>query len=108
MKQLFAIAILFIGSASIAQTESGEKIERMKVYKWENNRTTTNETKEKKEMTKEEEIAYCEGIIKSLDEKEKAIRSNPEELAKATQEGWFVEAEKTRAEMNARIEELKK
>ena len=108
MKRIFAIAILFIGSACFAQTESGKKVERMKVYKWENNRTTTGEKTKKEEMTKEEEIAYCEDIIKSLDEKEAAIRSNPEELVKATEEGWFEEADKTRAEMQARIEELKK
>jgi len=103
MKQIFLTVsfLLVVGATSFSQ-QSSTKVSSMKVYKME----STPSTAQKVEMTKEEEIAYCKGVIEALDQKEAWIRSNPEELKLATENGWFVNADATRASLLARIKEL--
>ena len=105
MKRIILAAsfLLVIGTTGFGQ-QNNTQVSPMKVYKME----STVAPEQKVEMTKEEEIAYCEGVINALDQKEAWIRSNPEELKLATENGWFVNANATREKMGARIIELKK
>jgi len=103
MKQIILTVsfLLVVGAVSYGQ-QTATQVSTMKVYKME----STPSTEQKVEMTKEEEIAYCKGMIEALDQKEAWIRSNPEELKLATENGWFVNANATRTQMLARIKQL--
>lgn len=100
MKQLFLCISFLVGAgmSSFAQ-QNGNQVSPMKIYKMP-------ESEQKPELTKEQEIENCKNLLEALDIKEAWIRSNPEELQKAIDSGWFENAEKTRAELKARIEEL--
>lgn len=52
------------------------------------------------------ELRAKKDLLNALDKKEAWIRSNPDELKKAQETGWFKNAEKTRAEVRKRIKEL--
>lgn len=65
-------------------------------------------TKEvKATKTPKQELEKCEKQILALKKKEVYIRGNAEELKLANENGWFVDAEKSRAILNKRIAELK-
>ncbi|UKN02504.1 hypothetical protein K6119_03085 [Paracrocinitomix mangrovi] len=101
MKKLFLSVFVVLGASlgAVAQ-ETPNKPERIKLYP--SSHSTNNE------LTPQEEIIKCEQHLEALDQKEAAIKSNPEELKIAQENGWFENAEKTRKELKARIEELKK
>jgi len=65
-------------------------------------RTNTNTATVVKEDDKQKLSAY-KSHLQALDTKEKWIRSNPEELKMATKNGWFLNADKTRTELLAKI-----
>ena len=98
--------IVFLGSSVLGHAQENEtnKSERIKLYPIEK----TNANTENKVLTPEIEILQCEEHIEALSVKEAWIRSNPEELKEATENGWFVNANETRQKLNARIKELKK
>lgn len=65
------------------------------------------------EMKKSEQKSYeswnkeqCLNHIKALDQKAEYIKSNPEEYKIAKEQGWFEQAEQTKKELRARIEEI--
>lgn len=107
MKKLIALSFIVLGTGALAQSESEKTVERLKIYRTEKGTSSEEVKKEEKVMTPEEEIEYCEGVILALDQKEEAIRSNPEEFKRATEEGWFKSANETRVAMRNRINELK-
>jgi len=92
MKKVLIIAVLLIGvSQSVnaqLKTNPTEKTEKV------DNRTD------------EQKITDYKYHIKALDEKEDWIRSNPDELKIAKEQGWFEFAAKTRKELRAQIAEL--
>jgi hypothetical protein len=100
MKQIILTTSLFLvmGTAGFAQEQ---KVSTMKIY-----RVEAKTPEQKTELTKEEELKKCYDLLEALDVKEAWIRSNPEELKIATESGWFEDAEKTRAELHAKIKEL--
>jgi hypothetical protein len=65
-----------------------------------NSNTTT--TKVVTEDDKQKLTAH-KSLLEALDTKEAWIRSNPEEFKIATKNGWFIDADKTRKELNAKI-----
>ena len=70
--------------------------------------TTSSKTKEiKSTQTPAQELEKCEKNLIALQKKEDYIRSNAEELKLANENGWFKDAEKSRAVLNKRIAELK-
>ncbi|MBK9192193.1 MAG: hypothetical protein IPM77_12155 [Crocinitomicaceae bacterium] len=100
MKQVILTTSLFLamGAAGFAQEK---KVSTMKIY-----RVESKTPEQKTELTKEEELKKCYDLLEALDVKEAWIRSNPEELKVAEESGWFEDAAKTRADVNARIKEL--
>ncbi|MEZ4936257.1 MAG: hypothetical protein R2799_01545 [Crocinitomicaceae bacterium] len=54
----------------------------------------------------QKELRAKKDLLTALDKKEAWIRSNPEEMKKAEESGWFKNAEKTRSEVRKRIKEL--
>lgn len=61
----------------------------------------------KKVQTPAEELESCETQLDALIKKEAYIRSNPEELKLAEENGWFTDAAITKATLEKRINELK-
>lgn len=104
MKKVAIASIVFLGfaTASFAQTEKNETGN----YKLVPIEKTT--PPGVNSMSPEEEIAFCTNQINAIDTKESWIRQNPEELKIANENGWFAQADKNRAELKARIAELKK
>lgn len=92
MKKVIILAALFIGVSYTAEaqlkTSTATKVEK----------TDT--------RTNQEKIDGYKYHIKALDQKEAWIRSNPEELKIANEQGWFDMANKTRAELKAQIAQL--
>lgn len=108
-KFILGISVFLLGNIAFSQENGGtQKVERMKVYKVERNTNQQQEPAAQKTMTTEEEIEYCQGVIEALEKKEAYLKSNPEENKIALEEGWYEKAEATKAEMRARIAELKK
>lgn len=104
MKQL-AIMLFFILGASASgysQEKEPQKKERIKLYHM------TKEEANINKLSPEKEIEQCEAQIEALNIKEEKIRQSPEETKIAKENGWFVEADKTRQELRMKIEELKK
>ncbi|MGV6860384.1 MAG: hypothetical protein ACWA41_01355 [Putridiphycobacter sp.] len=56
--------------------------------------------------TDAEKIQAYKDHLKALDTKEEWIRSNPEEMKIAQEQGWFENAARTRKELKAKIAEL--
>lgn len=102
MKKIFILATLFVGfsTATTAQVKTEKKPERIRLVKG-------GESGVKETISPADEIKRCESNLKALDQKEAWLKKNPEELKKATEDGWFTDAKKTRAILNARIKELK-
>jgi len=95
MKKIL-LSIVLIGSVSIGISQENLKP---------NNQTQT-EINGRLTEAEKQELQSKRGLLTSLDKKEAWIRSNPEELAIATENGWFTNAEKTRKEIRQRIKEL--
>ena len=106
MKKII-IAILAIGFSYTSFSQQADKVdkkpERIKVVK--GGESTPVEMKKK--LTPKRELQNCENTLVALDKKEVVIRNNPAELKLANENGWFTDADKTRATLNKRIKELK-
>ena len=102
MKKVAILVAILVGTAftGFSQENTKEQPQRIKLY------PSSHENSNKK--TPEQEIVACEQQIEALDTKEEWIKNNPEELKKATENGWFVQAEETRQQLTKKINELKK
>lgn len=101
MKKIILTIVVVSSFSSLATAqESPSQPERIKLYP--SSHSNNNQ------LTPQEEIEKCEQHLVALDKKEEVIRANPEELKIAQENGWFENADKTRKELKARIEELKK
>jgi len=88
MNKLIILAAFILGMSNIAEAQL---------------RTNPNvTTKVVNEDDKQKLVSY-KSLLKALDTKESWIRSNPEELKLANKNGWFVNAEKTRKDVLAKI-----
>jgi len=97
MKKIIGISVLLLSVCTFGNAqEVNEEKSTLKIYRVEKT----------EQLTKEQEIQNCKDHITALDQKEAWIRSNPEELKIATENGWFEEAAATRARLLARIKEL--
>ena len=76
-----------------------QKPERIKLVKFQDNNSTT--------ITPEQQIARYESFLESLNKKEAYLKSDPEALKVAEENGWFAKAEETRKSVKAKIEVLK-
>lgn len=95
MNKLF-ISLLVIGAVSFSFSQ--EQVNPQKQNSTEiNGRLTESER---------QELKAKKDLLTSLDKKEQWIRSNPDELKIAQENGWFKKAEQTRAEVRKRIKEL--
>lgn len=101
MKKVALLIFVLAGISfnGVAQEQKENTPERIKLYPV---------TKTQRAETPEQEIARLENHLVALDEKESWIRSNPEELQKANENGWFEDANQSRKEIKARLIELKK
>ena len=71
------------------------------------------QVKQNSELKKSEKKSYeswnkqqCLNHIEAIDKKAEYIKSNPEEYKIAQEQGWFKQAEQTKKELKARIEEI--
>jgi hypothetical protein len=103
-KVIISLSLVLAAGYGFAQ-ENGKPVSTLKMYRIEPATATTTKASGTT-MTVEEEIQACKDHIAALDTKEAWIRSNPEELKMATENGWFEEAAATRAKLEARIKEL--
>lgn len=102
-KVAITLVVLLGGSAvSMAQEQNPQTPPRttkiVKIEKQDQGQNTS----------KEDEIKNLRYQLDALDNKESLIRQNPEETKIATEQGWFEQAENTRAKIRARIKELEK
>jgi hypothetical protein len=69
---------------------------------------TNNTSKVEKvdDKTDAEKLTAYKDLLKALDTKEAWIRSNPEELKIAKEQGWFVKAENTRKDVQAKVAQI--
>jgi uncharacterized protein YcfL len=68
--------------------------------------TTTQKTVQVDTKTDAEKLAAYKAHLKALDTKEEWIRSNPEEIRIANEQGWFEKAAATRKDLKAKIAEI--
>jgi len=102
MKKITMIAVLLLGTAFAANAQSDKKKpERIKLV------PSTHATT-KVEVSKEEQIKQCEDQIEALNAKEAIILEDAEQTKVAKESKWFENADKQRAELKAKIVELKK
>lgn len=110
MKKIILSAIA-IGFCFISFAQEAEKVdkkpERIKVVKGGESTPYQAEKSVKKEQTPEKELKNAEYLLEALIKKEAFIRNNPEELKLANENGWFADAEITKAKLEKRIGELK-
>lgn len=102
MKKVIVILSVFLGTGFAGFSQENPTTSTMKLYKVEPAPAPV----VKPELSKEQEIQNCKNMIQAFDTKEAWIRSNPEALAGALENGWFEFAAKRRAELQARIQEL--
>lgn len=95
MKRLF-FSILVLSAASVGMAQENVN---------QNNQTRT-EINGRLTEAEKQELQSKKDLLAALDSKEAWIRSNPEELKIANENGWFTNAEKTRVEIRKRIKEL--
>jgi hypothetical protein len=95
MKRLF-ISVLLLGAISVGFSQEKSNVNTKNPAEL-NGRLTEGERKE---------LQAKRDLLKALDKKEAWIKSNPEELKIAEENGWFTQAEKTRVEVRKRIKEL--
>jgi hypothetical protein len=100
------IFLLVMGSVSLYgfNQEGEKKAERVKLVKGGESMPSTTE---KTVKTPEQELKSCENQLEALNKKEAYLRSNPAEMKVAEENGWFKDADQTRATLEARIKELK-
>jgi len=101
MKKVIISLSLILGSGILGYAQETTTPSKMRIYRMENTTPAV-----KTELSKEEEIQNCKNHLEALDKKEAWIRSNPEELKLANENGWFDQAAATRATLLARIKEL--
>lgn len=88
--------MLLIGSVgAVSAQEQGQPTEK-----------TPTELNGRLTEAEKQELLAKRNLLTSLDKKEAWIRSNPEEMKIAQENGWFEKAAKTRAEVRKRIKEL--
>jgi hypothetical protein len=68
--------------------------------------TTPAQTEQVDNRTDAEKLAAYKAHLNALDTKEEWIRSKPEEVNIANEQGWFEQAAKTRKELKAKIAEI--
>lgn len=109
MRKLILSGALLLAFGIQANAQE-EKPNRIKLYKVEKKQPSTSSQKvvqkSENEMNREEKLEYYNSIITSLDKKEEHIRKSEEETKRAEESGWFVQADKTRKEMKAKIKAL--
>ncbi|NOQ71415.1 MAG: hypothetical protein GQ574_05415 [Crocinitomix sp.] len=98
---------LSFGSFSQEVEKTNQKPERIKLVTGGESKSTVTTTEVKKTQTPAQELESCETQLSALNKKEVYIRGNAEELKLANENGWFKNAEKTRAVLVKRIAELK-
>ncbi|MFT5820236.1 MAG: hypothetical protein ACI8ZM_001475 [Crocinitomix sp.] len=96
---------LSFGSFSQEVEKTDQKPERIKLVKGGEPKASVI-TKEVKQ-TPSQELESCETQLMALSKKEEYIRGNAEELKLANENGWFKDADKTRAILVKRIAALK-
>jgi hypothetical protein len=102
MKKITLIVVMLLGTAFVGFTQGDEnKPERIKLVP--SSHQSTAKIKSHAELIKK-----CEMQIEALDFKEAIILADPEETKIAKESGWFINADKQRVELKAKIEELKK
>lgn len=101
------LAISTTGFSQLAEKKEDKKVERIKVVKGGESKPVSTEKTTKVVLSPEEELKSCEAQLDALNKKETYLRSNPEQLKVAEENGWFADAEKTRAVLTKRINELK-
>lgn len=104
---IFAL-ILFASTAfSQQKSTSGKRITENDLHKVEKKESSSTQAEAQSISFKSWTLSECESYLDALDTKEAKIKSDPEQFAIAKKEGWFIEAEKNRKQVKARIEELK-
>ncbi|MCG8575219.1 MAG: hypothetical protein MI810_10075 [Flavobacteriales bacterium] len=101
MKKIFVLVVLAAGISTNSWLQEKKK---------ETKRITVVDTRKQPKPAKStsEELKSCKVQLEALDKKEATIRSNPEQLKVANENGWFKQAEESRKKLNARIKELEK
>ncbi|MDA7803288.1 hypothetical protein N8987_01765 [Crocinitomix sp.] len=108
MKKLLILLILTTGLTGFSQeTKATEKKpERMKVVKG-GEPEKVQATNTTKKLSPEEELKSCEAQLEAINKKEAYLNSHPKDLKVAKEHGWFKDAEKNKAILTKRINELK-
>jgi len=88
MNKVIILAAFIFGMSNIAEAQL---------------RTNPNTTTKVVNEDDKQKLVSYKSLLKALDTKEAWIRSNPEELKLANKNGWFVNAEKTRKDVLAKI-----
>ena len=101
MKKIAIVTFVFLGLSftGFSQEQKETQPERIKLVPVE---------KETNIESPADEIERLQAHLEALDAKESWIRSNPDEMEKANESGWFEQAAKTRREINIRLTELNK
>lgn len=92
MKKIFILVALVL---SISYTANAQQ-----------KQTTPVKTEQADNRTDAEKLAAYKDLLKALNTKEEWIRSKPEEVKIANEQGWFEKAAKTRKELKAKIAEI--
>jgi hypothetical protein len=109
MKKLTILGLLFFGFASQADAQEVKvkKTERITLVKSGPSEPVAKKNQTNSLKSDAEQIAGYEAVIKAIDQKEAWIKANPEELKLAQENGWFKEADATRAALKNKIQALK-
>ena len=107
-KYTLIIALLLFATTAVAQQKNNKskRITENDLHKIEK-KETTSQKEVKSSNFNTWTIEECKNYLDALDQKEAKIKADPDQMAIAKKEGWFVEAEKNRKQVKARIEELK-
>lgn len=92
MKKIFILVALVL---SVSYTANAQQ-----------KQTTPVKNEQVDNRTDAEKLAAYKDLLKALNTKEEWIRSKPEEVKIANEQGWFVKAAKTRKELKAKIAEI--
>ena len=103
-KFIFIICTLFLTGNLFGQ-ETQPRPERIKIVK--GGESVPVKTVAKPKLTPAQELESCQTQLEALNKKEEYIRATPSELKLAEENGWFVDAAMTRAQLEKRIAELK-
>jgi len=97
MKKVILTSLLF--SFALVGFSQVENPKRMTMYKVEKKQTVNTQSNE-------ELIKNYQSQIEAINQKEEWLKSNPEENAKAIENGWYTDADKTRQDLRNKIKEL--